>query len=143
MTNYLKIDVKKMTLVYDRAFAKNCFIVGTAEYAQLQYAMKTFPNFKLEQRSIKKNAKKECYKGLNYEYMREYITCHEEKEEREAVLAELEEMIVISKCHSVAYRYPTIKKWFLEKYPEVKMFGQTAEEASEEVETIENMKVVA
>ena len=42
MTNYLKIDVKTMTLVYDRAFAKNCFIVGTAEYAQLQDAMKTF-----------------------------------------------------------------------------------------------------
>ena len=52
MTNYLKIDVKTMTLVYDRAFAKNCFIVGTAEYAQLQDAMKTFPNFKLVQRSI-------------------------------------------------------------------------------------------
>ena len=124
MTNYLKIDVKKMTLVYDRAFAKNCFIVGTAEYAQLQDAMKTFPNFKLEQRSIKKNAKKECYKGLNYEYMREYIACHEEKEDREAVLAELEEMIVISKCHSVAYRYPTIKKWFLAKFPEIKEYKE-------------------
>lgn len=136
MTNYLKIDVKKMTLVYDRAFAKNCFIVGTAEYAQLQDAMKTFPNFKLEQRSIKKNAKKECYKGLTYDYMRDYINSHEEKEERKAVMDELDEMLLISECHSVAYRYPTIKKWFLEKYPEVKNFGQSIEENTRNIKKV-------
>ena len=32
-------------------------------------------------------------------------------------------MILISKCHSNAKRYPVIKNWFLEKYPEVKEFG--------------------
>ena len=130
MTNYLKIDMKNRALVYDRAFAKNCFIVGTTEYTQLQEAMKTFPNFKVEQRSIRKNEAKECYKGLNYDYMRKYIDSHETGKNLVAVKAEFEEKLNISKCHSIAYRYPTIKKWFLDKYPEVKEFGQTVGETS-------------
>lgn len=53
--------------------------------------------------------------------MRNYIKLHELKPEK--MLAELEEMILISKCHSNGYRYPTIKKWFLDNYKEVQMFG--------------------
>ncbi len=56
------------------------------------------------------------YRGLTYNYMKAYIASHESEENAEVVLAELEEMILISKCHSMGYRYPTIKAWFLEKY---------------------------
>lgn len=38
------------------------------------------------------------------------------------------DMIFISKCHSQAKRYPVIKNWFLDKYPEVKKFGISNEE---------------
>ena len=31
-------------------------------------------------------------------------------------------MIFLSKCHKKSLRYPTIKKWFLAKYPDVKNF---------------------
>jgi len=31
-----------------------------------------------------------------------------------------------SECHSV--RYPNVKKWFLEKYPDVAKFGMTKNE---------------
>ena len=41
---------------------------------------------------------------------------------------ELEEMILISKCHSMGYRYPTIKAWFLDKYPEIAAFGMNEEQ---------------
>ena len=43
-------------------------------------------------------------------------------------LVEFEDLIFISKCHSQAKRYPAIKNWFLDKYPEVKKFGITNEE---------------
>ena len=32
-------------------------------------------------------------------------------------------MILISKCQQQSLRYPTIKSWFLDKYPEVAKFG--------------------
>ena len=83
-------------------------------------------------KQIKKPAHKESYKGLTYDYMRTYITNHEPKETKDAVSKELEDMIEISKCHSI--RYPTIKKWFLAKYPEVAGFG-VAEEKKDEAES--------
>ena len=35
------------------------------------------------------------------------------------IMAEYDEMRIIADCHSKAYRYPVIKRWFLEKYPEI------------------------
>ena len=62
--------------------------------------------------------------------MEEYITKYSANEDqKKADLAELEKMIDISKCHGMAYRYPTIKKWFLAKYPEVAKFGLVDAEA--------------
>ena len=39
------------------------------------------------------------------------------------VLKELAEMRLIAECHSNAHRYPVIKQWFLERYPEIAKFG--------------------
>ena len=128
MKNYLKVDVANSRLVMDRTFAKNCAIAGSAEYNLLQATRKDYPNFTVEQRTIKRNANKECYRGLTYDYMKMYIASHESEENAEVVKAELEEMILISKCHSMGYRYPTIKAWFLEKYPEIATFGMTEEQ---------------
>ena len=54
--------------------------------------------------------------------MRMYISTHTPPESREKALSDFDELILISKCQSKRYRYPTIKKWFLNKYPEVKGF---------------------
>jgi diaminopimelate decarboxylase len=43
-------------------------------------------------------------------------------------LDELDEMIGISRAHSLGKRYPTIKAWFLERYPAYAEFGMTADE---------------
>ena len=58
--------------------------------------------------------------------MRNYILTHESKVAMDKVLAEFDNMLLISQCHSKGYRYPTIKKWFLDKYPEISQFGMTA-----------------
>lgn len=76
MKNYLKVDIANARLVMDRTFAKNCAIAGSAEYNLLQSARKDYPNFTVEQRTIKRNANKECYRGLTYEYMKKYIASH-------------------------------------------------------------------
>ena len=58
--------------------------------------------------------------------MENYITTHEEGENRVLVLKEFAEQRLISECHSKAHRYPVIKKWFLDKYPEIANFGMAA-----------------
>ena len=105
------------------------------EYALLQRTRQDFPTFAVRTRQIKTNPKKDTYKGLTYEYMRDYIILHTTPEEEAEAVAEFDEMILISKCHGKTLRYPTIKKWFLAKYPEVAKFG--AVEAVDEAQTEE------
>ena len=104
-------------------FAKEMRNPLSDEYALLQKIKMENPGFTVSRRQIKSNPKKDTYKGLTYEYMKKYIKLHETKEEAEKVIAYLEDQILISKCHGQRLRYPTIKKWFLAKYPEVAQFG--------------------
>lgn len=123
MTNYLKVLHNTGVLLMDRTFAKNASYVGSREYNMLQEARKAYPEYEVRTKKIKRNSAKECYKGLTYEYMEDYIQTHEPAATVDAVLDEFEEMRLISSCHSKAFRYPVIKKWFLNKYPEVKLSG--------------------
>lgn len=93
------------------------------EYALLQKIRADYPNFTVRVRQIKKNAAKETYPGLTYEYMRDYIILHTAPEDELEAVAEFDELILISKCQAKGKRYPTIKKWFLAKYPEIVKFG--------------------
>ena len=76
---------------------------------------------------------------LNYEYMEDYIKTHGSEEEYEKNLAEFKEQKLISLCHSTSRRYPTIKKWFLAKYPEVMECGMP--DAAEESNNAEDNEV--
>lgn len=93
------------------------------EYALLQKIRMENPDFTVRRRQIKSNPKKDTYKGLTYPYMEFYIRTHEEGENVQKVLNQFEELKLISQCHGKRLRYPTIKKWFLAKYPEVAQFG--------------------
>lgn len=132
----LKINFEERTIVMTRKFAAAASDPFTDEFQKLQEVRSAYPNFIVKRHTIKKNPNKECYRGLTYDYMRAYIRTHEPKANVESALAELEDMIYISKCHSNGFRYPTIKKWFLEKYSEVAEFGTELRE-SEERKTIE------
>ena len=123
MKNTLKLDRSKGLIIMDRTFAKLSENTRSEEYAHLQQVRRDYPTYTVVLRQIKKNPNKECYKGLTYDYMYEYILRNEPVETRKAVIDELDEMILISKCHSKAKRYPVIKNWFLEKYPEIVEFG--------------------
>lgn len=152
------VNYAERKIVLSSAFAKKAFTPGTDEYRQLQAVRNDYPDFVLKTRQFKTNTKQERYRGLNYDFMRDYIRQHEPKETAQPVLDELEQMIGISKCHSVGKRYPTIKAWFLKRYPEIAEFGmdkeqlakwrekQAAEaakaaESSEESEAAENSNV--
>lgn len=132
MKNGLRIDFKAKMIIMSRAFAEACTNPYSDEYAKLQAVRRDFPDFKVERKSIKKCPHKKTYKGLTYEYMERYIVTHEEPKEAKAVLSELSEMRLIAECHSQGYKYPVIKKWFLNKYPEVANFGLESTASDEE-----------
>lgn len=142
MKNILKINHAKRTIVMDRTFEKLAENTMSKEYAHLQQVRRDYPEYEVIRRTIKRNSSKKTYKGLTYEYMEEYILTHGTKEQRMATLAEFNQMVLISKCHGKAYRYPVIKNWFLEKYPEIAEFGapsaQIVEEGVAPEETDEN-----
>ena len=130
----LMVKYAEGVIEMNTTFAKEMRNPLSDEYAQLQRVRNDFPTFAVRRRQIKSNPKKDTYKGLTYEWMRNHIETREPEATRETKLHKFDEMIYISECHSRRLRYPTIKKWFLKEYPEVAKFGtvDVPEEAQEE-----------
>ena len=133
----VKVKYAEGVIEYNTTFARMMENPLSDEYALLQKLKMENPTFLVRHRRIKTNPKKDTYKGLTYSYMRSYISTHEPKETLEEVLREFDEMILISQCHGRQLRYPTIKKWFLAKYPEVAQFGVESEAVADDTETQE------
>jgi hypothetical protein len=126
MTSAIRLDHLNKKIMISKSFAKAAMNPNSTAYQDLADVMAAHPNYKVNQRVIKTNPRKETYEGLTYEYMRDYIILSATPEEELAAVAEFDEMILISKCHARALRYPTIKRWFLAKFPEVAEFGVEA-----------------
>ena len=121
MKNPIRVNVTERTItVMSKPFAVKAFRYGTAEYEQLRSVRADFPGFVVTVRQIRKNSSQEHYKGLTYDFMREYIAAHDAD-----AMADFDEMVLISKAHSTGYRYPTIKAWFFDRFPEVAEFWVT------------------
>ena len=130
----LTVKYAESVIEMNTTFAKMMQNPLSDEYAQLQRVRNDFPTFAIRRRQIKANPQKDTYKGLTYEWMRNHIATHETEAVVEKKLKEFDEMVYISKCHRGSLRYPTIKKWFLNEYPDVAKFGtiEVAEEAQGE-----------
>lgn len=119
----MKVFYAEGVIEMNTTFAKMMQNPLSDEYALLQKVRMENPTFSVRRRQIKSNPKKDTYKGLTYPYMEYYISTHEPEDKVDAVLAHFEELKLISQCHGKRLRYPTIKKWFLARYPEVAQFG--------------------
>lgn len=130
MNGFLKVEHSKRQLVMSREFAKYANDTMSEEYAHLQRVRQDYPLYQVVLRKITRNSSKESYKGLTYEYMEDYILTHGTPEERKKTYDEYNELRLIAECHSKAYRYPTIKRWFLNKYPEIVEFGMQVQDVA-------------
>jgi hypothetical protein len=122
MSNRLKIfhdGPEAGRLVMDREFAIKSSTYGTPEYIILQDARRDYPKYQVVRKTIKRNPKKEAFKGLTYAYMEEYMDRHNAPEK---IRKEYEEKQFLARCHSI--RYPEIKQWFLATFPDVKNWGE-------------------
>ena len=89
MKNYVKIDYANRQIIMDRTFSRLSKIVGSEEYNLLQRARQDYEGFHVVTRTIRRNDKKECYRGLTYDYMERYILLHEKADERKKEFDEL------------------------------------------------------
>ncbi len=128
MNTQLRIDFEKGRIIMSRTFAKLSENTNSEEYAHLQNVRRDYPTYTVERKRIKSSGSKESYKGLTYEYMERYIAAHDEDG---TIMKEYREKRLLAECHSV--RYPVIKTWFLEKYPEIKKYGVSSDEEAVEV----------
>lgn len=134
--NPARFDHANNRIVLYKWFSEKAKNPKSKEYKILIGYIKNLPNYEVVVReNIDTNSNQEHYKGLSYDYMKEYIKRFEPVETRDAVLKELDDKLFISECHSKAYRYPEIKNWFLKKYPEIVNYGMpTINENSEEIQ---------
>lgn len=126
MRNTLRVyhdGLESGRIVMDSVFAKNSSRYGTQEYNILQEVKAFYPKYHIVRKTIKRNPKKEAFKGLTYTYMEEYMDRYNVSAE---IRQEYNNMRFNVQCHSI--RYPYIKKWFLKTFPEVKNLGMTNEE---------------
>jgi hypothetical protein len=103
----------------DREFSVKSTVYGTNEYNILQAARRDYPTYHVVRKTIRRNPKKEAFNGLTYEYMERYMERYNAPVETRQ---KYQEMRFMANCHSI--RYPIIKKWFLETFPEVKDWGK-------------------
>lgn len=95
-TNHFTKTIEGSKRAFDRAGKRI-----EPEYSELLAHMNDNHDYKLV---IKENTKKTTYKGLDIDFIREYISLYDADR--------LPEFEAISK----KFKFPTVKKWFLENY---------------------------
>lgn len=110
----IKVNSTKREIVITKAFAKKAENYGSTEYNELKSAKNDNPTFKVV---IKKTARKDSLKGLNYDFMKQYIERHEGEDSSKMV--EFRKMTVRDEDNLATLSYGEVKKWFLEQYPTV------------------------
>ena len=142
MKPIIRVNHKDEKIELNKEYFRRIQNPRSEEYETLQMVRKDYPRYEVCLYTIKKNANKKTYKGLNYEYMETYILTHEPKETKTVVLDEFYDMRQIAECHKASYGYAVIKKWFLAKYPEIAEFGMEKKEDPKE-EKVDETKEAA
>lgn len=107
--------------------AKAAGKIGTPEFEELKNYMAIYPGFEV---LIKAPAKRKVeFRGLTYEYMKNYIKKHDDEDGK--IMAEFNALIALGKKNKVegaehleAAGYLDVKKWFLAKFPEIKEYKE-------------------
>lgn len=106
------INSKKREIVITKAFAKKAEKFQSDEYNELKNARLDNPRYKVV---VKKSAKKDNLKGLDYNFMKNYIEKNDDENG-----SKMKEFVNMTEKQADALGvkpYGQVKKWFLEQYP--------------------------
>ena len=123
-TSPIKFNHADEKIIINRIFSIKANTFGTEEYAKLNQARKDYPNYDVAVREpIKKNPSKEAFKGLDYTFMERYMKIQKVSER---VWDKYRHTRLMTECHS--RRFPIVKQWFLDTFPEVRDWGRVKKE---------------
>ena len=103
MTN-ITINYKKSTIEITKSFEKKASAYGSREYNELANVRKEFPDFRI---IVKATKTKSTFKGMDYDFMKEYIEKHDEDNKN---------MDAFNKLLANDLSYGEVKQWFIETY---------------------------
>lgn len=120
-------DFNTQTIILTKKFAKTASIVGSKDYTTLCRIRQDYPDYKVIVREIaKKEGKANPNRNLTFKNMRNHIiNIHGENSEE---VKEFNHTMECSKIQTGRYAY--VKKWFLSKYPDVRMDTTTTTAAA-------------
>ena len=101
----IRIDYAKETIEITKTFANKASAYGSREYNELATVRRDFPRFKLK---ITESRGTNGFKGMDYDFMRNYISLHENSEQN----LEAFERLIVNKL-----TYGEIKQWFIAQFP--------------------------
>ena len=118
MTTNININNKNNTIEITKKFAVAAKRFGSPEYDDLQSVRRDYPKYRIEVKTTSK--KTDSFKGLTFNYMKNYIQKHDDEEM-------LKEFYVLCGKNedgsmqefAAAATYGEIKKWFLDHHKEL------------------------
>lgn len=113
MKNLFAYDFTNNTIVASKTTLKKAGNPTTPEYKALMKMIAGQPTFRVVEKVIKDNGRKNTHNGLTLEVMKTHI---EKQENKDILMAEFEEAIKMGKS-----KYPLAKKWFLNQFPNFKI----------------------
>ena len=117
MNRDAKINFNNNTIEITKAFAKRAANPTSEEFKELMELRKSLAGFEVVVKaSAKRTSKKDTLKGLNYEFMKQYIARHDDSGE---VMEEFTKRTVKNEDNLATQSYGEVKKWFLEQYPTI------------------------
>ena len=114
-TTDVRVNYNTKTIVITKKFAKKIGNPLSEEFAEFMELRKMLSDFEVEvKESPKKSSKRETLKGLNYEFMKQYIARHDEDGEN---MKSFTKMTVKNEDNLTTKKYGEVKACFLEQYP--------------------------
>ena len=113
MKNLFAYNFTNNTIVASKTTLKKAGNHTTPEYKALMKMIAGQPTFRVVEKVIKDNGRKNTHNGLTLEVMKTHI---EKQENKDILMAEFEEAIKMGKS-----KYPLAKKWFLNQFPNFKI----------------------
>ena len=130
----MKINYAKKTIELTKSEMKAAEIYGSEMYTALLDAQKSFPDFIVKVKSP--SVKRDNYKGLTREFMKNYIDTHDDDEH--SAMQEFNTLCGLTadgekKAFAAVASYGELRMWFLTKFPELSDMQSTINSIMERV----------
>lgn len=131
----MTINYEKKVIEMTKTEAKEAGRPNSEKFNELVKFRSIFPEFTVVVKNT--SAKRDTYKGLDYDYMKRYIEAHDNKEENLIKFYNFRGLNEKGERDASIeeHKYGEIKMWFLETYPEIEAFNNETNQMLKEIKS--------